>query len=644
MRHLPFTLIQRSFLSLIVLTLLLYPSLIFSQDEQKEKEEKSTVITEEILVLGEALKDRPVSTVTILDRTQIERMKPLDLSEAIRYAPGVAVTFGDKSVYTLKLRGLDARRIALLIDGIPVYEPYFSSFDLKTVAADGIDSLQLTKGPSSVLYGPNTLGGIVNVITQRPSGEPELSIQASYGELNTRKIGLKSGFQLKRITLTGNLLYQDSDGFYYPGESNGSRTRRNNSEYQRLNFSTKLHYAPSDQTEFLFNAGIYLSEYSMPPQIEASRARYWRFKNWDRYSFNAGGYTALGQDSMLRFRVYAVLHDNTLAMFGDSEMTQLRFESTHDNAVYGMFALADLSLSPSHDLKVSMNYKGDTARTQDDRDAPWNEYDQLTFSFGVEDHFTILDQWQLVAGVSYDYLDKFTGENTSRINPLLGVKYSPSEPLNLHISFSKKSKFPSMRAMYSSPSGNPDLLSETGTLWELGFSYEKDIFITGSLFLTSFKDMIDSVRLPQFDFQRRYFNVAEAHINGLEFQLQKTIQKVSLTVNYTFLDHKNETDDRPLDALPQHNFNFDLQVFPAQQLRLGVLGLLASASSWLDFTTDESLDIPAYFNLDAVAAYSFDQVELFVKITNMLNNFIYTEPGFPWRSRYIEVGIRADIL
>ena len=201
-----------------------------------------------------------------------------------------------------------------------------------------------------------------------------------------------------------------------------------------------------------------------------------------------------------------------------------------------------------------------------------------------------------------------------------------------------------MRAMYSSPSGNPDLLSETGTLWELGFSYEKDIFITGSLFLTSFKDMIDSVRLPQFDFQRRYFNVAEAHINGLEFQLQKTIQKVSLTVNYTFLDHKNETDDRPLDALPQHNFNFDLQVFPAQQLRLGVLGLLASASSWLDFTTDESLDIPAYFNLDAVAAYSFDQVELFVKITNMLNNFIYTEPGFPWRSRYIEVGIRADIL
>ena len=215
-----FTPLKTPIASLIVLMLLFFQSSIFPQEEleEKNKKEKAIIIAEEILVVGEAPQDRPVSTVTILDNTQIERRKPLDLSEAVRYAPGVAVSFGDKSVYTLKLRGLDSKRIALLIDGIPVYEPYFSSFDLKTVAADGIDSLQLTKGPSSVLYGPNTLGGIVNVITQRPAGKPELSVQASYGELNTRQIGLRSGFQLKRVTFTGNLLYQDSDGFYFPDE------------------------------------------------------------------------------------------------------------------------------------------------------------------------------------------------------------------------------------------------------------------------------------------------------------------------------------------------------------------------------------------------------------------------------------------
>ena len=117
----------------IVCSLFLWPRFGYAQEaesEKKEEEEKKTpVITEEILVVGETPRDRPISTVTILDETQIEQVKPLDLSEAVRYAPGVSVTFGDKSVYTLKLRGVDSRRIALLIDGVPVYEPYYSTFD-----------------------------------------------------------------------------------------------------------------------------------------------------------------------------------------------------------------------------------------------------------------------------------------------------------------------------------------------------------------------------------------------------------------------------------------------------------------------------------------------------------------------------------
>ncbi|NOR15628.1 MAG: TonB-dependent receptor plug domain-containing protein, partial [Candidatus Aminicenantes bacterium] len=245
----------KPFLLIALIVVLVFP--LFSQEsqtqqekaqqkkEREEKQEKPIVITEEILVIGELPKDRPVSTVTTLDETQIERIKPLDLSEAIRYAPGVQVTFGDKSIYTLKLRGIDSNRIALLIDGIPVYEPYFSSFDLKTVATDGIDSLQLTKGPSSVLYGPNTLGGIVNVVTQRPEGRPQLSLNASYGQDNTRGVGLQSGLRWNRWAFSGTLLYQDSDGYHYLSPESGDRTQRINTDYQRLNFNAKAYFNPT---------------------------------------------------------------------------------------------------------------------------------------------------------------------------------------------------------------------------------------------------------------------------------------------------------------------------------------------------------------------------------------------------------------
>ena len=124
-----------------------------SPQEQKQtgsaeqKTEKQAKITEEIQVVGKAPREQPVATVTRIEATKIEENKPLDLSEIIRYAPGVNVTWGNKMEFTLKLRGMDSRRIALLIDGVPSYEPYYGSFDLKTISAAGLDSLQITKGP-----------------------------------------------------------------------------------------------------------------------------------------------------------------------------------------------------------------------------------------------------------------------------------------------------------------------------------------------------------------------------------------------------------------------------------------------------------------------------------------------------------------
>jgi iron complex outermembrane receptor protein len=615
-----------------------------SRENQKKEEEKVPKITEEILVVAEEPRELPVSTVTKISTTQIEQVKPLDLSEAIRYAPGVTVTFGNKSEYTLKLRGIDSRRIALLIDGIPDYEPYYSSFDLKTVAVRGIDSLQITKGPSSVLYGPNTLGGIVNVITKRPTGRPQLSLDGSFGEKNTRSLGLQYGFQWNRVALAGTVLYQDSEGFCYPDEEGGDRIERTNSEYQRTNINAKLYYNPNHQTEILLKGSIYLAEYAMPPGLDDSRPRYWRFKNWDRYSFNAGGYTALGQDSTLRFRAYYVGYNNTLDMFNDPHLFQLRFESTFDNAVYGLFALSDFSFNHNNQLKVSLNFKGDQARLQDDVGAPWEEFRQSTFSVGIEDHLALFENWKIIGGMSLDYLDKFIGDNTSRINPLVGLKFTPLSELDIHLSFSKKSKFPSMRSMYSGDSGNPDLLSETGTSWEFGLTYDKEVFLSGAAFLTYFKDMIDSVRLPEYDFRRIYFNVGKAHIHGFELQLQKALRWAALTVNYTYLSHKNESEDRPLDALPSHSINFDFQIFPLRLLRIGFLGQAASSSSWLDFNTQELLDIPSYFNLDSVVSYDLGRLEIFLKATNILDSLIYTEPGFPWRGRYFELGFKVNIF
>ena len=617
-----------------------------AKDEQKAKkkaEEKAVKITEEILVIGKAPKDIPLATVSTVISADIDKLKPRDLSDVLKFIPGSMITFGDKDTYSLKLRGVGSNRIALLVDGVPVYEPYFSTFDLKTVSAGGIDTVQVTKGPSSVLYGPNTLGGLVNVITKRPAERPSLSLSGSYGDEDTKSLGVDTSYSWKRFALAANVLYQDSAGFYYPASESGQAARAN-SDFERLNLNAKLYYTPSSSTEIMVNGGLYQSEYGMPAALFTQRARYWRFPKWDRSTLNAGGFTSLGGDATLRFRTFYVNYTNTLDWFADPEMTELDSQSTYDNSVYGGFALADIPTGETNALKASLLYQKDVARIQDDAGLPWDRFDQGTLSAGLEDHFSITDKWKVIGGLSLDYIDKYTpGENNTSVNPLIGVKFTPSEALDFHVSFARKSRFPSMRSMYSQSSGNPDLLSESGTSAEFSATWSGAVYVTGSVFLNRFKNFIDTVRLP--DGTRRYFNVGQAHINGFEFQVQKNLSRLSGTANYTYLDHRNDTDDRPLDAQPKHNLNFDVSVMPAEGFRVGFYGLLGSTSWWYNSSTSTVLTIPSYFSLDAIAGFTLSgRYEVFVKLGNIFDHYFYTEPGFPWRGRYFEVGVRVDVL
>jgi outer membrane cobalamin receptor len=617
------------------------------QDQKaKTEQEKPVRITEEIQVIGKAPKDVPLATVTTVVSTDIDKLKPRDLSDVLKFVPASYVTFGDKDTYTLKLRGLGANRIALLVDGVPMYEPYFATFDLKTISAGGIDTVQVTKGPSSVLYGPNTLGGLVNVITKRPGPRPALSLTGSYGDADTWGLGADGSYAWNRFSLSGDVLYQSSNGFYYPAPADGASTARGNSDFERLNLNGKLYFTPSDKTEIMVSGGTYQSAYGMPPALEVQRARYWRFPKWDRSNFTAGGFTSLGGDAVLRFRTFYVNYYNTLDWYTNSSMTTLDTVSTYDNDSYGGFALAELPMGARNTFKTSLLYQRDIARIQDDIDLPWTRVDQGTLSVGVEDQFSLIKTLKVIGGLSFDSIDKFQGgENNTSLNPLVGLKFTPNDDLDFHISYARKSRFPSMRALYSTSSGNPDLLAESGTSLEFAATWNGPVYVTASGFLNRFKNFIDTVQLP--DGTRRYLNIGEAHIYGFEVQAQKATRWFEATANYTFLDPWNDTNDRPLDAQPKHSVNFDASVTPAKGFRVGAYGLLSAKSWWWNTRSNPAalLTIPGFFNLDALASYDFNgRYQMFMRLGNIFNHYFYTEPGFPWRGRYFEIGFRVDAL
>jgi outer membrane receptor protein involved in Fe transport len=246
--------------------------------------------------------------------------------------------------------------------------------------------------------------------------------------------------------------------------------------------------------------------------------------------------------------------------------------------------------------------------------------------------------------VSVDHMDKFMGRNRTRINPLVGLSVYPSEGWDLHISFAAKSRFPSMRSLYDGITGNPDLLSETGKTVEAGFSHRgsRDLFLGMSLFYNSFRNMIDSLRFP--DGTRRFFNIDRARMFGLEVEGRKDWEWGGLSLGYTWLDHRNVTEGRPLDAMPAHTLYVQSWLRPARFLGLSFSGTGASQSHWLDISAGEVLRIPGYIVLDAVLSLHWKSAEVFLKAGNLFNKAFYTEPGYPWRGRYLEIGLKTGIL
>jgi len=145
-------------------------------------------------------------------------------------------------------------RVLLLIDGRPV------STSLGNLPTSNIERIEVLKGPASALYGASAMGGVINVITRKSTGELSGSAFVGYGSYETYEAGLRLGgglteqldfdFSLDWIDRGDD--YQFGDGDAYETGANGSGTYEN-TEFSRLNGSARLGYRFNDDWKLNVN-------------------------------------------------------------------------------------------------------------------------------------------------------------------------------------------------------------------------------------------------------------------------------------------------------------------------------------------------------------------------------------------------------
>lgn len=626
-----------------ILCLFLFVSFLAAEEESAEKKDKEKevalpMITESVTVSAKVPRELPYAATSELKLEKIEPIKPRDLAEILPSAPGAYVSTGAKSEWGVKLRGLGTNRITLLYDGIPIYEPYYNSFDLKAIAADQIESVKVLKGATSVLYGPNAMGGVVDVLSKRPAHN-QFSLRLDYGTRQTYGAYASGALRGRNLLFTGSASREASDGFNWVNA--GQTELRKNTDYERNNIGGKLYYYPGNGAEIMGEVNYYQSEYGIPTATAYYKQQYWRFRDWQRLLANVGGSFPLFDGGYLKARLYYVKHYNVLDAYKNDQFSQLTWESTYDNYALGAFVLGMVPLGAKHQLNASASYRDDDVSTQSALTAPWEHYEHKTLSLGVEDHFRVSDKVELMAGASLDHLNKQDGENKTTLNPILGVKYNPSAWTDLHLTLSQKSRFPSMKNLYSLPEngGNPDLRDEIGTTVELGFTYDRGWFLSGAVFHNRIRDMIES-RINA-DFIKQNINVAKALISGFELEARKAFGPVALAAGFTYLDTENqETGDR-LDLIPAAQLNASVRFSRPDLFSLTVWGIYASDSIY--HSNAGIVEVDPYAVVNAVLERAFGPVSVYLKVENLLDNEYWSEPGWPMKARTIAVGARFFI-
>jgi len=480
----------------------------------------------EISVTAELSPLSPVADNIDNEKTEIRRAT--DVVEALEYLPGISLDFKpSRNQSGVMIRGFDTRQVGLYLDNIPVYVPYDGYADVGRFLSRRVAEIQVAKGYSSPLLGPNGLGGAVNIVTRQPEKKLEGDILMGTGSGDMIEAGIHMGSRLNNFIIQGGFDWLETD--YYPVSGNfnmdadyyGTQTsyNRTNSYQRDADYDARFGYLPNERDQYIFSFMGQSAEYGTPPYSgwnneNNSSIKYWQWDYWERESYYFSSNKGLGENNDIQFRVFYDRYPNKLNVFLDPDpdegiepYSELDSYSKYDDYSAGFSSQFTTRVLNRNALSASFFFKDDTHKEGDvefndgiPEAIPARTHRDQQISIGLQDSISITGRIHAILGFSMENIDgikaqdllnneilpfECAGEsgaasfsaciNEWAFNPLASISFSVSKSGTLFFTFAKKSHFPTMKDRYSYKNNraipNPTLKPENTRNWSLGYSH-----------------------------------------------------------------------------------------------------------------------------------------------------------------------------
>lgn len=591
-------------------------------------------------------KDIPISSTSEITSVTIDKQGTPAITSVLSATPGVIVTAGAKGESRLQVRGFQPEQTLVLYDGRPVALPYYGDLDLSVIPLSNVSMIDVVKGPSPTLYGANSMGGVVNIISQRVVGPPIRQVRLSGGENNTYDMLLNYGAKVQQFDWWLSTGYSKSKGYElskdYKANSLEDGGLRYDSDYRIYNIDGKLNYTLPKGTVVSLSSGFYDARRGLPSGTD--RARFQRYPKWRRWYTDLGSDGWWGQNAYWKAKLYYDDCENRLQRYSDSLMTpdNLDFDSYHDSYALGGIVNSTVKINQSLKNATNINFRRDVIKRQEDLGEPWidNNANLISISDRVEYVVTSDIRAEIGAGVS---VMKTNPEKTSTnaFDLSGGLTYSPRSWLDLHVSIARATRFPTLSQLYSTTSGNPDLKPMRALKFELGYRARVIERLTFDMayFNNAVKNLID-----RKDRNSLYENLEKADLSGVEMGLNYERQWWQANLNYMYL-HAYEYNasgdslikDRRSNS-PRHKIDYALYV----KAPFGI-GLSHTGQVIVDRIDSNKQNMPDYYVANIKATYQvIHQIQLFVNVRNIFDKNYEEELYYPMPGRQILVGFESS--
>lgn len=549
----------------LTLALLLFNFTLTAQTE------KDTISKERIFKLGEVVVFSKTNQDKVL-ADDFKKFNKVDVSSSLNILPSVVLgNSGARNETTVYLRGFDIRSVPIYIDGVPIYVPYDGYVDLSRFTTADLSKIEVSKGYSSILYGPNAIGGTINMISTKPQSAFDLIAKARIlsgnGFNNYVSIGTRQNKYYAQGIFT--MLNRDYLPLSHDFETNDAETdlKRNNSYKKDQKFTAKFGYTPNTTDEYSISYIKQNGEKGNPVYNGTDtniKKRYWKWPYWNKESLYFISKTQLTEKTYLKTRAFLDNFKNKLTAFdNDSYSTQITrssFTSFYNDKTFGANVETGSEFT-NNTLKTAIHYKNDHHNAFNEGDNPENMKDD-TYSFGIENIYHGINDLKIISGASFNVRNSIMADDTKIINPdgsyglfpendnnalnaQIMAQYGINENLNLSFTTAYKTRFATMKDRYSYKMGtaipNPDLKSEEALQFELASNYQlgKKIIVTPELFYNKISNTIQLVDDAEPGISQMK-NTGKSKFYGADLSISfKPFEMVDFMLNYSFIKREN---------------------------------------------------------------------------------------------------------